>query len=184
MCSPSTRISPGVTMRPASTSTSRAACRINTRGGWAKSDVALRMIKRTNLISQLNRKKPWGENGRMALRFTNSYIEDSLSLFRYYKELAERAMVQISDEHLLSAPDAESNSVAVIVKHMAGNMQSRWPDFLTTDGEKPGRDRDAEFENPPATRGEMMASWERGWQCLFDAIEPLTDGDLSRRVTI
>src|SRR5215472_13838347 len=120
----------------------------------------------------------------MALRFTASYLEDSLSLFRYYKNLAERAMAQLTDEQLQAAPDAESNSIAVIVKHMAGNMQSRWPDFLTTDGEKPGRDRDAEFENPPATRKALLASWEAGWKCLFDALEPLTDTDLSRSVTI
>ena len=120
----------------------------------------------------------------MALRFTASYLEDSLSLFRYYKGLAERAMAQLTDEQLQLAPDAESNSVAIIVKHMTGNMQSRWPDFLTTDGEKPGRDRDAEFENPPATREALLDSWEAGWKCLFDALEPLSDADLSRSVTI
>lgn len=120
----------------------------------------------------------------MALRFTTSYIEDSLSLFRYYKGLSERAMAQLTDEQLQLAPDAESNSVAIIVKHMTGNMQSRWPDFLTTDGEKPGRDRDAEFESPPATREALLASWEAGWKCLFDALEPLSDADLSRTVTI
>ncbi len=120
----------------------------------------------------------------MALRFTASYLDDSLSLFRYYKSLAERAIEQLTDEQLLLTPDAESNSVAIIVKHMVGNMQSRWPDFLTTDGEKPGRDRDAEFENPAATREALLASWEAGWQCLFTALEPLTDADLGRTVTI
>jgi hypothetical protein len=120
----------------------------------------------------------------MALRFTASYLEDSLSLFRYYKNLAERAMAQLTDEQLQAAPDAESNSIAVIVKHMTGNMQSRWPDFLTTDGEKPGRDRDAEFENPPATREALLAAWEEGWVCLFTALEPLADSDLGRTVTI
>jgi len=120
----------------------------------------------------------------MALRFTASYLDDSLSLFRYYKGLAERAIAQLTDEQLLLTPDAESNSVAIIVKHLVGNMQSRWPDFLTTDGEKPGRDRDAEFENPSATREALLASWEAGWQCLFTALEPLTDADLARTVTI
>jgi hypothetical protein len=120
----------------------------------------------------------------MALRFTASYLDDSLSLFRYYKGLAERAMAQLTDEQLLLTPDAESNSVGIIVKHMAGNMQSRWSDFLTTDGEKPGRDRDAEFENPAATREALLAAWEAGWQCLFTALEPLTDADLGRPVTI
>ncbi len=120
----------------------------------------------------------------MALRFTTSYLEDSLSLFRYYKNLVERAIAQLSDEELLQSPDPESNSIAVIVKHMAGNMQSRWPDFLTTDGEKPGRDRDAEFEDPPATRESLLAMWETGWRCFFSELEPLTDADLGRTVTI
>ena len=120
----------------------------------------------------------------MALRLTTSYPEDSLSLFRYYKNLAERAIAQLSDEELLKSPDPESNSIAIIVKHMAGNMQSRWPDFLTTDGEKPGRDRDAEFENPPDTRESLLAMWEAGWQCVFTELEPLTDADLGRTVTI
>lgn len=120
----------------------------------------------------------------MALRFTTSYLEDSLSLFRYYKKLVERALAQLTDDQLLEAPDSESNSVAVIVKHMSGNMQSRWQNFLTSDGEKPGRDRDAEFENPPATREALLSAWEAGWQTLFDALEPLSDADLNRSVTI
>ncbi|HEY3826292.1 MAG TPA: DUF1572 domain-containing protein [Bryobacteraceae bacterium] len=120
----------------------------------------------------------------MALRFTTSYPEDSLSLFRYYKSLAERAMAQLTDDELLAVPDSESNSIAVIVKHLTGNMQSRWPDFLTTDGEKPDRDRDAEFENPARTREALLAAWEAGWQCLFQALEPLSDEDMSRTVAI
>jgi uncharacterized damage-inducible protein DinB len=120
----------------------------------------------------------------MALRFTTSYIEDSLSLFRYYKNLAERAMAQVTDEQLLAVLDSEANSIAVIVKHMTGNMQSRWPDFLTTDGEKPDRDRDAEFEDSPSTRAALLAVWEAGWQCLFTALEPLSDEDMQRTVTI
>lgn len=120
----------------------------------------------------------------MALRFTASYLEDSLSLFRYYKGLVDRALAQLSDEQLLLTPDPESNSIAIIVKHLAGNMQSRWPDFLTSDGEKPGRDRDAEFENPPATRESLLALWEEGWRCVFTALEPLSDADLARTVTV
>jgi uncharacterized protein DUF1572 len=120
----------------------------------------------------------------MALRFTTSYLEDSLTLFRYYKKLAERAMAQVSDQELLAVIDSEANSIAVIVKHMAGNMQSRWKDFLTTDGEKPGRDRDAEFADPPATRAALLALWEDGWHCLFEALEPLTEKDMGRTVTI
>jgi uncharacterized damage-inducible protein DinB len=120
----------------------------------------------------------------MALVFTTSYIQDSIALFAYYKKLAERAMVQISDEQLFAAIDAEANSIAILVKHMAGNMRSRWTDFLTTDGEKPARHRDLEFEQPPSSRAELMALWESGWACLFSALQPLTDDDLCRTVTI
>lgn len=105
-------------------------------------------------------------------------------MFRQYKRLGERAMAQVADSQLFAAPDPESNSIAVIVKHMAGNMRSRWTDFLTTDGEKPDRNRDAEFTDPPPTREALMKLWEEGWACLFHALEPLTDEDLSRRVTI
>ena len=120
----------------------------------------------------------------MALHFTTSYLTDSLDLFRYYKNLAERAMAQASDEQLVTALDSEANSIAVIVKHMAGNMRSRWTDFLTTDGEKPDRNRDTEFEDAPATREVLLSLWEEGWQCLFKALEPLSEPDLQQTVTI
>jgi hypothetical protein len=120
----------------------------------------------------------------MALIFTTSYIEDSLALFRQHKQLTERAMEQVTDEQLFIQLDEESNSIAIIVKHMAGNMRSRWTDFLTSDGEKPNRDRDSEFVAPPATRQELMAIWEDGWQCVFRAFEPLSDADLGRTITI
>jgi uncharacterized damage-inducible protein DinB len=120
----------------------------------------------------------------MAHQFTTSYLKDSIDLFRYYKKLGDRAMAQCPDEGLFATLDAESNSIAIVVKHMAGNMRSRWTNFLTTDGEKPDRNRDTEFEEPPAARAELMELWERGWKYLFDALEPLTDGDASRTVTI
>jgi uncharacterized damage-inducible protein DinB len=120
----------------------------------------------------------------MALEFTTSYLRDSLTMFRYYKKLADRAMEQVRDEDLFAFLDAESNSIAVIAKHMAGNMRSRWTDFLTSDGEKPTRDRDSEFVDPPRTRTALNEMWEGGWACLFAALEPLTDADLERRVTI
>ncbi len=120
----------------------------------------------------------------MALRFTTSYLEDSLTLFRYYKKLAERAMEQVTDEQLFVMLDEEMNSIGIIVKHMAGNMRSRWTDFLTTDGEKPDRDRDSEFVDPPATRKALLDIWEDGWTRLFRALEPLSDSDLGRTVTI
>jgi uncharacterized damage-inducible protein DinB len=124
------------------------------------------------------------QNGVMPHQFTTSYVKDSIGLFRYYKKLAERAMAQCADEGLFATLDAESNSIAIIVKHMAGNMRSRWMDFRTTDGEKPDRNRDTEFEQPPQTRAELLELWERGWKYVFDALEPLTDADLTRTVTI
>src|SRR5262249_9450465 len=114
----------------------------------------------------------------MALEFTTSYLKDSLTLFRAYKTLAERAMAQLNDEQLFAPLDSESNSIAIIVKHMIGNMRSRWTDFLTTDGEKPDRNRDSEFEEPPSTREALMDMWERGWATVFGAIEPLSDADM------
>jgi len=120
----------------------------------------------------------------MALKFTTSYIQDSLELFRYYKKLAERAMEQVTDEQLFTTLDDEANSIAVVVKHMAGNMRSRWTDFLTSDGEKPDRNRDSEFVAPPATRSALMEDWEDGWNRVFTALEPLTDADLGRTITI
>jgi hypothetical protein len=120
----------------------------------------------------------------MALKFTTSYLEDSLTLFAYYKKLAERAMDQVTDEQLFATLDGEANSIAIIVKHMSGNMLSRWTDFLTSDGEKPNRNRDGEFEEPPATRDALLATWEAGWACLFAALQPLNDADLARTITI
>ena len=120
----------------------------------------------------------------MALDFTLSYLQDSLSLFRYYKKLAERAMTQLRDEQLLAVLDPEMNSIAVVVKHMAGNMRSRFTDFLTSDGEKPDRDRDSEFLDPPQTREALTKLWEQGWDCLFSALGPLSDEDLKRTVKI
>ena len=93
-------------------------------------------------------------------------------------------MAQLSDEQLQLAIDPESNSIAIIIKHLAGNMRSRWTDFLSTDGEKPDRNRDSEFDAPPATRAALMELWEAGWQRVFTALEPLNDSDLERTVYI
>jgi hypothetical protein len=122
--------------------------------------------------------------GSMAVEFTTSHLKDSIALFRYYKNLAERAMAQAQSEHLFAALDPEMNSVAIIVKHMVGNMRSRWTDFLTTDGEKPDRNRDSEFVEPAATREALLAQWEDGWRVVFGALESLTENDLGRTVTI
>jgi hypothetical protein len=120
----------------------------------------------------------------MALKFTTSYVEDSLELLRYYKKMAERAMEQVTADQLYATLDEEMNSIAVIVKHITGNMRSRWTDFFTSDGEKPNRDRDSEFVDPPATREALMQIWEDSWARVLGAIEPLTEADLSRTITI
>ena len=120
----------------------------------------------------------------MPLNFTTSYLSDSIDLLLYYKGLAERAIAQVPDEHLLVALDGEMNSIAVIVKHIAGNMRSRWTNFLESDGEKPDRQRDTEFLAPPPTREALLALWEEGWQLVFAALTPLTEEVLSRRVYI
>ncbi len=120
----------------------------------------------------------------MPTQFTTSYLEDSLHIFQQYKTMAERAMSQVADEQLFAALDEEMNSIAIIVKHITGNMRSRWTDFLHSDGEKPDRNRDGEFVDAPETRAALMERWEEGWRYVFTALEPLTDADLGRTVTI
>jgi len=120
----------------------------------------------------------------MAHEFSTSYLRDSLSLFRYYKKLTERAMEQVTDEQLFAVLDGEMNCIAIIVKHLVGNMRSRWTDFLVSDGEKPDRKRDTEFEDPSANRAELMKMWEQGWDYVFNALEPLSDADIERTVPI
>ncbi len=120
----------------------------------------------------------------MALEFTASYLKDSLAIFRQYKKLAEGAIAQLTDEQLLAVLDTEMNSISTIVKHMAGNMRSRWTDFLISDGEKPDRDRDSEFSDPPQNRRELLDLWEDGWNRVFAALSPLSDDDLGRTVKI
>jgi hypothetical protein len=120
----------------------------------------------------------------MPLEFTTSYVKDATEVFRYYRKLAERSMEQLSDAGLYAIQDSESNSIAIIVKHVGGNLRSRWTDFLITDGEKPDRNRDSEFEEPPATRAELIVFWDSGWQRLLDTLESLTDDDLGRTIRI
>jgi hypothetical protein len=113
------------------------------------------------------------------------YLDEAHRQMRGHKRLAEGAMAQLKDEELFITLDPESNSVAVIVKHMAGNMRSRFTDFLTSDGEKADRRRDQEFElNPTTTRADLTKWWEEGWACLFTAIEALKPEDVMRTVTI
>src|ERR1700682_2510145 len=120
----------------------------------------------------------------MAHKFSSSYIEDSIALFHFYKKMAEGAIAQVTDEQLFATLDEEMNSIAIIVKHRTGNMRSRWTDFLTSDGEKPDRNRDTEFVEPSATREELLKVWNDGWDRLFQALDPLTNSDLERIVEI
>ena len=114
-----------------------------------------------------------------------AYLEEALRSLRGHKRLAEGAMAQVTDEEFFRQLDPEANSIAVIVKHMAGNMRSRFTGFLTSDGEKPDRNRDQEFLLDAGTmRAEVMRWWEAGWECVFAAIQPLGPEDLSRTVTI
>ena len=113
------------------------------------------------------------------------YLEDAIASYRAYKKLADKALAQLTDEEFFVNLDQESNSVAVIMKHIAGNMFSRWTDFLTTDGEKPDRNRDMEFViEPETTKAEVMDYWERGWQRTLETLESLKPEDLMRTVTI
>jgi uncharacterized damage-inducible protein DinB len=112
-------------------------------------------------------------------------LQDLLHEFRRHKELADRAMVQLDDEDFFQRPASHTNPVALMVKHLAGNLLSRWTDFLTTDAEKPGRNRDAEFQlTGQDTRASLLTRWEQAWKLLFDAVERLTASDLASVVTI
>jgi hypothetical protein len=113
-----------------------------------------------------------------------AYIGDILQQFEYYKMLGDRTFMQLSDDQLFWKYNENSNSIAIIVKHMRGNMLSRWTDFLTSDGEKVWRNRESEFDNDITTRKELTDAWEEGWKCLFDAIRPLTAQDLDTTVYI
>jgi hypothetical protein len=114
----------------------------------------------------------------------NNYLKSAKTEFLRYKALGEKAMDQLEPGQLFFSSNDDSNSIAIIVKHMYGNMLSRWTDFLTTDGEKPWRGRDAEFENPIEDKEVLMKQWEEGWNCLFTAIDPLQDEQLSAIVFI
>jgi Protein of unknown function (DUF1572) len=112
------------------------------------------------------------------------YLDSAKRQFMMYKQLGEKAIAQIDDKALSWQANEDSNSIVVIIKHLWGNMLSRWTDFLTTDGEKPTRHRDAEFENEPSSRAAIMQKWEEGWQCLFVALNSITDDDLDKIIYI
>lgn len=112
------------------------------------------------------------------------FLESAIKQFEYYKLLAEKSFAQVEDEQLFWQYNEDSNSIAVIVKHLCGNMKSRWTDFLTTDGEKEWRQRDAEFENDISSRTEMLKQWNEGWDCLFTALRSLQEEDLGKMIYI
>jgi hypothetical protein len=114
----------------------------------------------------------------------SDFLDAAMNTFRKQKQTAEKALVQVGDDELHVALHPETNSIAVIAKHMAGNMRSRWTDFLTTDGEKPWRDRDGEFIDTHKTRAEIVNDWESGWSCLLQGVGSLSETDLARQVTI
>jgi Protein of unknown function (DUF1572) len=111
---------------------------------------------------------------------TNDFLDSAKKQFEYYKMLGEKTFSQLTDEQLFRQLNEESNSIATIVKHLSENMLSRWTDYLTTDGEKEWRQRDAEFDNDITDRTELLAKWNEGWTCLFNAINPLTESDLTK----
>ncbi|HNP77591.1 MAG: DUF1572 family protein [Cyclobacteriaceae bacterium] len=113
-----------------------------------------------------------------------NFLESSGKLFRYYKSLGEKAIAQLTDKQINARPNAASNSIAHIVHHLSGNMLSRFTDFLTADGEKSWRNREAEFAEGYATKAELLAAWEKGWACLFTALDSLQPADLSRIIYI
>ena len=116
---------------------------------------------------------------------TQHYLDDVRASFRAYKKLADKALAQLTDEEYFVTLDEESNSIAVIIKHLAGNMLSRWTDFLTTDGEKPDRNRDMEFVIEPQTsKAELLAYWEKGWDCVLNALDQLKPFDFDKQVMI
>jgi hypothetical protein len=112
------------------------------------------------------------------------FLESTIKLFRYYKKLGEGAIAQLNDEEVLRKPNEASNSIALIVHHLSGNMLSRWTDFLTSDGEKPWRNREAEFEEGYPDKNAMLDAWQKGWSCLFHALESLKPEDLATVIYI
>jgi hypothetical protein len=120
----------------------------------------------------------------MPSTINQNFLESSIKLFQYYKSLAEKAMAQLSDDQVMQKPNDASNSIALIVHHLSGNMLSRFTDFLTSDGEKPWRNREAEFSESYPDKAAMMEAWEKGWACLFAALKGLQPEDMSKVIYI
>jgi hypothetical protein len=118
------------------------------------------------------------------MTFESGFLKDVIKRFQYYKELGDKTFAQLEGEDFFRQPDPESNSIAVIVRHMHGNMLSRWTNFLTEDGEKEWRRRDAEFSEGGTEHQSIISLWEEGWKCMFDTLEALQPADLTKTVTI
>lgn len=114
----------------------------------------------------------------------SSYLESAIKRLHYYKELSDKTFVQLKEEDFHFTPHADSNSIALIIQHMAGNMLSRWTDFLTTDGEKDWRNRDTEFEEQNLTKQQLIDFWQKGWDCLLNCLNSLTEEDLLKTIYI
>ena len=120
----------------------------------------------------------------MKKNHASNYLDNIRTIFRYYKSLGDRALAQLDEDEVNFKPDQHSNSVAIIVKHLAGNMLSRWTNFLVEDGEKEWRNRDQEFEETILNKADLLATWEKGWACLFNAIDPLNTEHMGNIVFI
>lgn len=118
------------------------------------------------------------------MKLQQEFLTSAIKLFHYYKKLGEGAIAQLDDKDIVKRPNEASNSIALIVHHLSGNMLSRWTDFLTSDGEKPWRNREAEFDQEYADKKAMMDAWDKGWACLFNALEPLKPEDLEKIIYI
>ena len=114
----------------------------------------------------------------------NSFLQSAIKRFNYYKELGDKTFEQIKEADFYFKPNAESNSIAIILQHTAGNMLSRWTDFLTVDGEKEWRNRDVEFEDQKLTQQQLVALWQKGWDCLLGTLTSLTEDDLQKTIFI
>ena len=112
------------------------------------------------------------------------FLKDAIKRFKYYKDLGDKTFLQIPEAALFFQPSSESNSIAIIVQHLYGNMLSRWTNFLTEDGEKEWRKRDQEFESMQLSKADILSFWEEGWKCLFTTLESLTPADLTKTITI
>ena len=118
------------------------------------------------------------------MSLATAFLQSAIKRCSYYKDLGDKAIEQLSDADLHYRPDENSNSIAIIIQHMAGNMLSRWTNFLTTDGEKEWRNRDTEFEGQHVSKNELIEFWNKGWQCFLDALNSLTENDLLKTIYI